>query len=41
MRTGDEWIDASIDDYDSSLINTNGDEAMSNHLHFLHMDYIR
>lgn len=29
MRTGDEWIDASIDDYDSSLINTNGDEAMS------------
>lgn len=29
MRTGDEWIDASIDDYDSSLINTNGDESMS------------
>ncbi len=29
MRTGDEWIDSSIDDYDNSLVSTNGDETMS------------
>lgn len=36
MRTGDEWIDASIDDYDSSLVSTNGDEAMSTRLLMSH-----
>ncbi|MEY8428769.1 phage minor head protein [Lachnospiraceae bacterium 46-15] len=36
MRTGDDWIDGSIEDYDNSLINTNGDETMSARLLMSH-----
>lgn len=36
MRTGDEWIDNSIDAYDSSLVSTNGDEAMGTRLLMSH-----
>lgn len=36
MRTGDEWIDDFIDDYDSSLVDTNGDETMSARLLISH-----
>lgn len=36
MKTGDQWIDDFIEDYDASLVDADGDEAMSTRLLISH-----